>query len=283
MQLYLVGIDHNSAPSEIREKFRFYQKGGEKPGGPLPAETVLLITCNRIEIYLWSTRPLDRDLVAVFLEIFPSDDKIASEFFYRYLDVGAVQHLLELAVGLKSMIVGETEILGQISRAYQSVVGLNYLNRLFARVIGHARRIRTQTKIGENGLSLVNLVRKELAGIRGNLRDLRGLIIGNGDIARKVATVLAGEGVRLTIVNRDKILLGPGSGSLLSETGGLEKLIAENELIVTATGSPDFIIDRTYRGRLKKKILVDLSFPRNIHPEAATDGASILGERAFCK
>ncbi|MDQ2919484.1 MAG: glutamyl-tRNA reductase, partial [Verrucomicrobiota bacterium] len=200
MNLFCVGLSHHTANVETRER---YAHNGTTP--PLRekigcTEALLLSTCNRVEVYGVCARPVESRA------IFDIDDAAA---FYRYESEECVQHLFRVASGLDSMVVGETEVLGQVKQAYEAARHSGgagpFLHRLFQRAFRVAKQVRTQTEITRGAVS-IGSVAVELAGkIFGELRGRKVLVVGAGDTSERTARALASRGVSdLRVTNRSR-------------------------------------------------------------------------------
>lgn len=274
-KFYVIGVDFTSATPETRAAFhltpsqiiQIYQQE------QLP-ESLILSTCNRTEFYFLGLESVQTGLR--FLEtVFGKS--INPEQFYIYQESEAWLHLLELAVGLKSMIVGETEILGQIQAALQLRRGFGRFGREqgrgFERIIAAARRIRQQTNIGGFSSSLYTLVMRELKRVSPRFDNLSALILGNGVIARKLAQTFRNHRLATTILSRGNgIKRHAQPQPVLDDVkmvfgyDHLHDLLAAHSVIVAATAAPHYILKPEHSGLLQGKILIDLAFPRNIDP-----------------
>jgi glutamyl-tRNA reductase len=289
MPLLVIGINHRTAPVEIREKVVF--AGDELPaalqelsGVAGVRESLIVSTCNRTELYCLSDgeeQPLVawlsgwHDLTAHNLDI--------SGSLYRLHGTPAIQHVFSVACGLDSLVLGEPQILGQLKTAYraahdQRVTG-PYLNRLMQTAFSVAKRVRTQTQIGANAVSVasaaVGLARKVFE----NFADHTALLVGAGETIALAARHLHAHGLRRMIVanrslDRAQELAREFNGSAI----GIEALathLPEADIVITSTASPTPVI--TYdavraalRARRRKPIfMVDIAVPRDIEPEVS--------------
>jgi glutamyl-tRNA reductase len=281
-ELLMIGIDFNSAASEYRRVFHLslkqltalYQKD------LFPAETIILSTCNRTEFYFYGNHPAD--FYWKLIEVLNNDQSVQREMFYQYQAEAVILHLLELAVGLKSMIIGETEILGQIATAGELPAKLGkkspVLSRLFIKSLLFARRIRVQSGIGGHSTALTTLLVKELKHYYGKLVNRPVLVLGNGEIAQKAAQVLLYNGLRVTVLTR-KNLWKPSAiiGDITVVYGyeNLPQFITANDILIAATSAPHLLIREEQRPILSGKLMIDLSFPPNIDPALSQSGNPI--------
>lgn len=282
----LLGASHRTAPLEIREKLAIApERVGEFYSGmlrlPGVRETVLVSTCNRLEVYgvlapQAVESPID-DFLCRF-QTFPSQEFVQRRFLA--LNQDAVQHLIEVACGADSQIVGEVEILGQVKNAYatataQSAAG-PIVNRVFQKVFQAAKYIRTATPIGEGQVSIAT-VAVDLAGkIFGDLSRSRVLVIGTGEVGEKTMKALHSRGAKaITVLSRFAeraqnlaAMVGARPG-LLDQVGAL---LPEHDIVIGCTSSPQpvvtaALVQAAQRGRrLQPLFLIDLAIPRNFEP-----------------
>src|ERR1700724_2588784 len=208
MNLFCVGLSHHTAGVETLERFGGNADVDHRLRGSGCAEALLLATCNRIEVYgasesrvstLDIARCLDRKI----------DDHISPESapFYRYEDAQCVRHLFRVASGIDSMVVGETEILGQAKKAYQAsrlsgAVG-PHLHRLFQRAFRVAKQVRTHTDITRGAVSVGSVAVDLAQKIFGDLRNCKVLVLGAGETSDRTARALISRGVSdLRVSNR---------------------------------------------------------------------------------
>jgi glutamyl-tRNA reductase len=288
LQILLVGLSHKTAPIEVRESVSFLNDQLPSALGALKekvGECVILSTCNRAEIYAITVNPaktalLIRDFVAEFHGL---DREIVSPHFYEYDGADAVHHLFRVAGGLDSMIVGESQILGQVRDALSSAsdgqtVQVSTLG-LFHSAIQTGRRVREETAIGRNPLSIsyagVKLAQRTL----GKLESSRVLLIGAGEAGRLVASALRTAGVAdVMVANRTE----ERAQELAEYLGGrtvpfseIENSLSQADIVISATDSPSFVITQDMVGRAfadsreAPMFLFDLAVPRDIDPDVA--------------
>lgn len=271
--LQVIGIDFHSAPSEYRKTFHLtlkqltdiYQRD------LFPVETIILSTCNRTELYFYTNRPVS--FYWEILKVFNDQQPVKRDFFYHFSGQEVILHLLELATGLQSMIIGETEILGQIAGAYEIPGKLGketpVLSTLIKKVLQFARHIRVQSGIGKHSTSLTTLLMKELKNHYGNTAERRALVLGNGEIAQKTIQVLLYNGIQTTMLTRkrlEKPFNFVGDFAAVYGYENLLQLIEVADVIIAATSAPHLLIKEEHRPFLSDKLLIDFSFPRNIDP-----------------
>ena len=287
MSLIVVGLNHNTAPVEMRERVAVPSSRIVKAVHDLAsrnhlAEVVLLSTCNRTEIYVRCTKFHNgvsdvQDFLADQASLEPDD---FAEHLYTYYDDGAVAHLFRVAAGLDSMIVGEGEILGQVREAWmlseKEGASGPLLDRVFRHAIEAGKRARSETTISRNTLSVssaaVSLAEQHL----GTLDNRSVLILGAGDVAQGMARALAAAGVSdVAVANRTharavELAARVGGRSVtLAEVGDV---LANVDLLLTATDSTEVHVERqdieavmeVRAGR--PLVVVDVAVPRDVDP-----------------
>src|SRR6058998_3493459 len=210
MNLFCVGLSHHTANVETRERFA----GGTGAECTLRAagcaEALVLATCNRVEVYGASEKRVSTDEIAQCLlqSAGVSDrERAAAPPFYRYEAERCVQHLFRVASGLNSMVVGETEILGQTKKAYQSARASGAvgpcLHRLFQRAFRVAKQVRTRTEIARGAVSVGSVAVELARRIFGSLSECKVLVLGAGENSERTARALVSRGViDLRVSNR---------------------------------------------------------------------------------
>lgn len=281
-QMVLIGIDFNSAGELLRAKHHLSQGQIETiyRDHSGPGEVLILSTCNRTEFYF---NGLNRPEQAWdFLGSVFEGVRLDRENFYSCQGERVWLHLLQLAVGLKSMLIGETEILGQIRAAWrvqiESTLRAGELGEGFRKVLSYARRIRHQTHIGGHSASLTTLVIKELRRYVADFNTAAVLILGNGALGQKMAQAFLYHNVPVTILTR-----GPGAkrrpkpqqvvagARMIFGHDQLDVLLPSHSIVVAATGAPHYVLKKEHADILQGKFLLDLAFPRNIDPALADD------------
>ena len=295
-QILLVGLNHRTAPLEVREGVSFSK---EQLPRALPAlrdrvgEVVILSTCNRTEVYSTcndpaATRSRVLDFVADFHGL-PVDS--LAPYLYVHAGADAARHLFRVASGLDSMILGESQILGQVrdslSAASHAQSAQVALVGLFHAGVRAGRRVREETEVGRNALS-VSYAGVQLAQrVLGNLGGRRVLLIGAGEAGQLVAKALRTAGVKdLVIANRTteraEELAGDLGGRVVPFSD-LGSAMGEADIVIAATDSPDVIVSRemvasalTERGG-RTQFFFDLAMPRDVDPGAQElDGVSLF-------
>ncbi len=285
-RIVVLGLSHKTAPVELRERFSFTKEELERAFRysrmPYVSECLVLSTCNRVEVYAVSE---DADRCIESIKTFLSEVRSipVQEFSpYLYASVGhmAVRHIYNVAAGLDSMVVGEPQILGQIKDAYRTAyikdtAGL-ILNRLCHSAFFVAKRIRTETGVGSRAVS-VSYVAVELAKrIFDDLTRRSVMLIGAGEMAELAARNLIGAGIgELVISSRSFSSASRLAESLNGKPIRYEEIfysLKDVDIVITATGSPDFVIKPHHmREALKLRgnepiFMIDIAVPRDIDP-----------------
>jgi len=287
-EIGLIGISHRTAPLEVRERFSFGPeelKGAlrELVQSPRVKEGVILSTCNRVEVYSALENPQGgREEVEAFLSRSRGVPREAfAPFLYAKFGEEAVGHLFRVASSLDSMVVGEPQILGQIKEAYTlateaEAVGF-LLHRLFQRAFFVAKRVRTETGIGDRAIS-VSFVAVELAKkIFGELQGKAVLVVGAGEMCELAAKHLRSAGAdRIKVTNRT----WQRAVELAEKVGGepvpfedLKAVLPEVDIVLSSTGASEYIIRKgdvawALRERRRRPIFfIDIAVPRDVDPE----------------
>lgn len=288
MTLLTLGINHKTAPVALRERVAFTPENLKEALQQVCRaselqEVAILSTCNRTELYC-SANMADEGRVLAWLSDYhglsQSELKACS---YVYWDEAAVRHMMRVASGLDSMVLGEPQILGQLKDAYSSAQEAGsmggLLDRLFQHTFSVAKRVRTETRIGENPVSVayaaVNLAQR----IFTDLQDTPALLIGAGETIELVARHLKEAGVqRMTVANRTM----PRAQSLAAQFGGkaipladIPEALEEADIVIASTASQLPIlgkgaVERALKVRKHRPLfMVDLAVPRDIEEEVS--------------
>jgi glutamyl-tRNA reductase len=287
MPIFVIGLSHRTSPVEIRERFAFPE--GEVPGAltrlrdsGLAEEGVILSTCNRVEMYV--AVPADDESSMTRLRDFFVKDRaypepLAGEL-YEMGEPRSLEHLFRVACGLDSMVLGETEILGQLKKAYDLALKHGHtgalLNRAFQRAFNVAKQVRTETNIQRGNISVASVAVDLAEKIFATLEGHRVMVVGAGDTSEKTARALLGRGAeRLIVANRS----AERAAALARELGG-EAVSFDTwtaafdsiDILISSTASAEYILDRQRlephsRKRRSPLLLVDIAVPRDIDPD----------------
>lgn len=290
MHIIGISVNYKTAPVEIRERLTFNETDLGEAIERLQSkksilENVILSTCNRTEIYavvdqLHTGRYYTKEFLS---EWFGLEQDEFSPYLTYYEEDGAVEHLFKVSCGLDSMILGETQILGQVRTAFLQAQELattgTVFNHLFKQALTIAKRGHSETDIGANAVS-VSYAAVELAKkIFGALDHQHVLIFGAGKMGELAAQNLHGSGVRkVTVINRtyekaiDLAARFDGQAKALEE---LESSLIDADILISSTGAKDFVItketvERVIKFRKGKPLfMVDIAVPRDLDPQIA--------------
>ena len=288
MKVFIVGLNHKIADIEVREKLAF--DGPKLLEGlmrfkelPEVQEAIILSTCNRVELYA-NVNDTEKasESIKTFLSAFHGIKRSSlDKALYMYDDIDAVKHIFRVASSLDSMIVGEPQILGQLKDAFElalekKTTGI-LLNKLMKKSISVAKRVRTETRIAENAVS-ISFAAVELAKkIFTDLSERSFMLLGAGEMAELAARHLITNGVKeVMVANRTY----KRACDLAQEFNGrpvkFEEFIQEMvyaDIVICATDAPDYILRKNEMHKVMKErkqrqvFLIDISVPRNIDPE----------------
>ena len=292
MRVVVIGMNHKTAPLALRERLALSDArirellSEDVPGpGPQPEERVLLSTCNRVEVYM--ALPDAMDPWAVFTRLAHSIDTLAdvdvAAHTYTYEDGEAARHLFRVASGLDSMILGESQILGQVAHAYalaQEVHAVGpYLSRLFQMAVHVGKRARSETDISRAHVSVGSAAVHLAQAHHPHLHEARVAVLGAGQMGRLVARYLHAQGVKdIRVVNRTFAR----AQALAAEVEGqahpwdaLPRLLGEVDVIFVTTGAAEPLITREEIARARRAgasplLIVDISVPRNVAADVDT-------------
>jgi glutamyl-tRNA reductase len=290
MHLLVIGLNYKTAPVEIRERLTFNESDLEDAIKKLNAkksilENIILSTCNRTEIYaVVDQLHTGRYYIKEFLsEWFGIEQAEFSPYLFVYEEDGAVEHLFNVTCGLHSMVLGETQILGQVRTSFllaqENMTTGTVFNHLFKQAITLAKRGHSETDIGANAVS-VSYAAVELAKkIFGSLAGKHVLILGAGKMGELAAQNLHGNGVtKVTVINRtyDKAVdLACRFGGEARTLENLQKALVEADILISSTGAKDFVISKEMMTKVEKQrkgkplFLVDIAVPRDLDPKIA--------------
>lgn len=284
MHLTVIGVNHRTAPIDVREKFSISKEkiieGLKNIGnyGDL-REAAILSTCNRTEVYT-VTDSFDETAESFLLDLVGCIDDV-DDYLYKFSGAECINHLFKVASSLDSLVLGEGQILSQVKAAYalakeNSATG-TILNTLFNRAIATGKAVRTDTKIAYNSVSVsyaaVELAEQEL----GSLDHKKALIFGAGKMAQLTVQHLISHGVdKVLIANhhieRAEELASKISGEAVDWSEAMERAV-DVDVIVTSTGAPHYVVKAAQTRELmqrrdnRKLFIIDIAVPRDVEPE----------------
>ena len=291
MEIVLVGLNHRTAPVEVRERVSFTAEQSRKAAEELRSrgilqETLVLSTCNRSEIY--GVPPESSHECAPGLSSFLSEfhsvrPDVLSISLYHHYDREAVRHLFRVSAGLDSMLLGEAEILGQVREAYRYAHEYGatgpVLNRLFQGALEVGKRVRSETELGTRPMSVASAGVKLAERIFGKMNERSALVLGAGTISEQVVNQLRDRGIaKLFIMNRSRERaeeLATRVGGRVVAWGAWETALAIADVVVSSVASEEPVLRleilqaaMSARGN-RALFLMDLGLPRNIEASAA--------------
>lgn len=293
----IVGLNHCTAPLEVRERFSFSSSQIEKQLHELKAYpalqgVVILSTCNRMEIYA-ATTEVESGISSIkefLVRYVGMEEKELAKYLYVHTLYDAVRHLFLVVSGLNSMVMGETQILGQVAHAYelanQSGATNKVMNVFFQNALAVGKRVRAETSIDQHPVSISYIAVELAAQCFGDLNGKCIMILGAGEMSSLTARYLVAAGASTVIVSNrsfDRAL------ALAEEFKGrairfdeLVNVLPEVDIVVSATASTHFILlpDRMKEVMQKRQgkplMLIDIAVPRDIHPAVgAIEGISL--------
>ena len=287
MALLTLGLNHTTAPVELREQVAFdatrlpdilAQLLQEFPD---VRESVILSTCNRTELFLAIDGNFELDLVGWLAGFHDVDPDMLVPHIYQFKDLQAAKHMIRVASGLDSLVLGEPQILGQFKDAIRiarnALTCGTELEQAFSRVLSIAKRVRTETAIGRNPVSVAYTSVNLANHIFSDLSLCKVKLVGAGETIQLVAEHLIGQGVReIGVVNRTLANAKTLAASIDGFAWSLDELgerIQHADIVITSTGAPvpvigKGIVERAQKVRRHKPMLmIDLAVPRDIEPE----------------
>ena len=286
MAFNILGINHKTAPVALREKVAFSEERllaalrtlRQEAG---VAEVVILSTCNRTELY-WAGSASGAEL-SLWLERHHGHDLNLAASLYVHQEQRAVEHAFTVASGLDSMVLGEAQILGQLKDAYRAAQQAGStgptLNKLFQAAFSAAKRVRSETRVGENAVSIASAIVSLARRVFSDLSAHTALMVGAGEMNALTARHFMSAGVkRMVIANRTLARAQALAAELKAHATGLENLdeeLAQADIVISCTASPVPLIakgtvEAAIRTRRRRPIfMVDLAVPRDIDPAVA--------------
>ena len=286
MGILCLGLNHQTAPVEIREIFAVSESRlGEHSGRLCKVEgieeSVVLSTCNRTEYYAAAVDcGVASDHLREFLQS-QAGSRLRVEHLYEKQQLEAARHLCRVVSGIDSMVLGETEIFGQVKKAYQAALErgstARSLNQLFQKAFGVGKKVRTNTSI-QQGQTSVGSVAVDLAEkIFGHLRDSKVMVIGAGEISRMTAQSLLSRGARsIFVTNRSYERAEELANELNGESVRFDQwheVLQEVDVVISSTGAPHAVMKREHVEAVRRKrryrplFAIDIAVPRDIEVE----------------
>ncbi|MEH2077370.1 MAG: glutamyl-tRNA reductase [Nostoc sp.] len=289
MNIAVVGLSHKTAPVEVREKLSIPEPQIESAIAQLASyphidEVAILSTCNRLEIYIVTSEADQgiREITQFLAEYSKLPVLSLRQHLFMLLHDDAVMHVMRVAGGLDSLVLGEGQILAQVKTTHK--LGQQYngiktiLNRLFKQALTAGKRVRTETSIGTGAVSISSAA-VELAQIKvANLAACRVVILGAGKMSRLLVQHLLSKGaVEISIVNRSRdraqelAKLFPQQQIQIHPLSEMMTVIADSDLVFTSTSATEPILDRAKLEMVlevqRSLMLFDISVPRNVHAD----------------
>ena len=288
MEIVLVGLNHRTAPVEVRERVSFTAEQARRASEELRSkgileETLVLSTCNRSEVYgvpPETSRECAPGLSSFLSEFHSVRMDVLNGSLYHHYDGEAVRHLFRVAAGLDSMMLGEAEILGQVREAYrvaheQGATG-PVLNRLFQGALEVGKRVRSETELGTRPMSVASAGVKLAERIFGKLGERSALVLGAGTISEQVIAQFRDRGIaRLYVMNRSlehAESLAKQYGAEVLPWGEWERALSMPDVIVSSVSAEEAVVRREIAEQAMEKranralFFMDLGLPRNIDP-----------------
>jgi glutamyl-tRNA reductase len=289
MSIVLVGINHKTAPVEVRELLAFSENGCAEGlralvDGDIVREGLIVSTCNRVEVVTVTASEQPQESAERITDFLSSSRSLPYELFsehlYQHVDDQAARHLFRVASSLDSMVVGEPQVLGQVRRAYSLAVEAGTAGRVLNRLVHHAfhvaKRVRAETGIAASAVSISYMAVELGKKIFNSLTGRTVLLIGAGEMAELSARHLVNAGAsRVLIANRTREAAERLAREFKGEAISFDLLadhLAEADIVICSTGAKDYVITgamaRTAleRRRNRPAFFIDISVPRNVDP-----------------
>lgn len=288
MSVVVIGMSHRTSPVDVRERFAFAEPKipatlAELRQSGLADEAVILSTCNRVELYISSPHSAEQAFAKLrqFIVTHHAADP-GENHLYTFAEPDSLQHLFNVACGLDSMVLGETEILGQLKQAYDLALQHKHtgpqLNKAFQRAFNVAKHVRTTTNIQRGSISVASVAVELAEKIFDTLKDHQVMVIGAGDTSEKTARALLSRGAKSILVANRTI---EKAQAIASELGGRaigfddwEQEFAHIDIVISSTAAPHHILTCEKLERLmelrrnRPLLLIDIAVPRDIEPTA---------------
>jgi glutamyl-tRNA reductase len=289
MDIVLIGLSHKTAPVEMRERLAFTESLLHEALTRLVDqetvdESLIVSTCNRVELLASAPAGAEKGLgrLREFLcEYHCISLERVHPHLYCHANTEAINHLFRVASSLDSLVVGESQILGQVKEAFQQAVNAGtvgrVLSQLMHRAISVAKRVRTETGVAQNPVSISSVAVELARKVFGELTDKAVLLIGAGEMAELAARSLIDAGTsKLLVTNRSTDRAEAIAKKFNGRSIGFEALyeaLPVSDIVICSTGAPDYVVSaaetrRALKSRRKGPVLlIDISVPRNVDPE----------------
>jgi glutamyl-tRNA reductase len=285
MTFQLIGVNHKTAPVEVRERLAIPESRlpealrcfTQHPG---VQEGLILSTCNRVEL-LARTQNGGADLRGFLGEYFKMDHSTMDPHLYEYREKDAVRHLFRVTSSLDSMVVGEAQILGQVKEAYATARAVGAVNsqldQLLTRAFAVAKRVRTETAVGSSAVSVASVAVELAKKIFGSLNGKHVYLVGAGKMTELAARhLLANGAASIFVANRTydrAIRLAQKFDGQAIEFNRLYETCDRADIVITSTGAPHAIFRREHgelflsRRKNRPMFFIDIAVPRDVDPE----------------
>jgi len=285
MKLQLIGVNHNSAPVEVRERlaipeWRLAEACRQLVEHPGVEEGMILATCNRVEL-IAHLKNRSGDLRAFLRDYFQVDLDQFERHLYEYHEQDAIRHVFRVAASLDSMVLGEPQILGQVKEAYATARAVGavraQLDQLLTRAFAVAKRVRTETAVGSSAVSVASVAVELAKKIFGNLKGKQVYLVGAGKMSELAARHLLAHGcASIFVANRTYDRAAYLAEKFDGQAIHFEELYEtcdRGDIVITSTGAPHAIFRREHgelflsRRKNRPMFFIDIAVPRDVDPE----------------
>ncbi|HKQ71532.1 MAG TPA: glutamyl-tRNA reductase [Polyangiaceae bacterium] len=291
--IVVVGLSHREAPLHVRERLAVDGEAVEALLRELVAssevsEALCISTCNRIEVYAASNSKTQADTAKAARRVEKALDDLARKngasgvvpYLKTYVEGEAVRHIFRVASSLDSLVVGEPQILGQVKSAYETAKTVGsvgqFLERAMSRALHVAKRVRTETAIGEGQVSIASVAVDLARQIFGDLAGRSALLLGAGEMAEGAAKLLVKAGAKLEVVNRSPeraAILAREYDGVARAWEELESALVSADVVVASTAAKHFVLTRAMTAKAMKArrgrslFFIDIAVPRDVEPQ----------------
>ena len=281
MNLFCVGISHHTANVETRERFAGACSEEALRTAARCKEALLLATCNRVEVYASAEQSIATEEIVRALQQCGAEEVENAEAFYRHDGEACAEHLFRVVAGLDSMVIGETEILGQVKKAYESARASGsagpLLHRMFQRAFRVAKQVRSTTDITRGAVSVGSVAVELAVKIFGDLRERTVLVLGAGETSERTARALSSRGVTdIRVSNRsferaEKLAASVRGRAVVFDDWTQQ--CREIDILISSTSAEEPLLTPELlapmlRGRADRPLfIIDIAVPRDVAPE----------------